>query len=251
MCRSGKATKLNFLLKPRDSCGNFTSEISARPRLSTLGPSSNLAVGILFKSQQINQGCWFKKMISSGYEEVGIRCGHATASNQKVWEGTSRLPCYLFCICILTYQLQKLKSKNPNQLSWAINKGSDPRLESKCCIADIYNKTQIANTGPFITLKLTDVMKLPKIQVNWNKVPNHRRTLFITRGRFHENKSIIVGNHWCVTVGVWYGRMVAITQVYTAHPLHHPPTGQIGPLRISLNTNKTRDFYRTSTGFCK
>ena len=49
--RSSGATTLNFLLKPRDSRGNFTSEISARPRpATTLGPiqvwlSSKLAVG--------------------------------------------------------------------------------------------------------------------------------------------------------------------------------------------------------------
>ena len=109
----------------------------------------------------------------------------------------------------------------------------------KALSANIYNististilqyNSQIANTGRFITLTLTDVMKLARIQVNWNKVPNHRRTLFISCGRFHENKSIIVENHWCVTVGVWSGRILAITQVYTAHP-STPPSGQIGPL---------------------
>ena len=154
------------------------------------GPPQNLLLeGNLFKSQQINQGCWFKKMISPGYEEVGIRRCHAS---------------------------------RPKSL------GREPRLESFVSQYLQYN-SQIANTGRFITLTLTDVMKLARIQVNWNKVPNHRRTLFISCGRFHENKSIIVENHWCVTVGVWSGRILAITQVYTAHP-STPPSGQIGPL---------------------
>ena len=100
--------------------------------------------------------------------------------------------------------------------------GIDPRLETTVGqYLQQQEKIQIANTGHFITFKLTDVMKLPRIQVNWNKVPNHRRTLFISCGRFRKNKSIIVGNHWCVTVGVWNGRILAITQVYTAPPL--PP----------------------------
>ena len=145
--------------------------------------------GNLFKSQQINQGCWFRKMISSGYEEVGIRCCHAS---------------------------------RPKSL------GREPGLESVVS-QYLQDKSQIAKTGRFITLRLTDVMKLGRIEVNWNKVPNHRRTLFISCGRFHENKSIIVGNHWCVTVGVWYGRILAITQVYTAHPLHHPPAVKSAP----------------------
>ena len=54
----------------------------------------------------------------------------------------------------------------------------------KRCLAKIYNQLQIANTGRSITLRLTDVMKLARIQVDWNKVPNHRRTLFISCGRF-------------------------------------------------------------------
>ena len=61
-------------------------------------------------------------MISSGYEEVGIRFGHATASNQKVWEETTLIALLSLLYLYVEIPTTKVEIQNSNQLSWAINK---------------------------------------------------------------------------------------------------------------------------------
>ena len=86
-------------------------------------------------------------------------------------------------------------------------------------------------------------MNLPRIQVNWNKVLNHRRTLFITCGRFprktSQSLSGIVGLSQLESALGGYWQLPRYTQ-------HTATTGQIGHLWIPSNTNPTKDFQPTS-----
>ena len=57
------------------------------------------------------------------------------------WAGTSRLPCYVFCICLLTN-----KNSNANKLSWALGR---PRINQKACLvgpSDQTNNQSLHNT---------------------------------------------------------------------------------------------------------
>ena len=82
-------------------------------------------------------------------------------------------------------------------------------------------------------------MNLPRIQVNWNKVLNHRRTLFITCGRFpwktSQSLSGIVGLSQLESALGGYRQLPRYTQ-------HTATTGQIGHLWIPSNTSQTKDF---------
>ena len=60
-------------------------------------------------------------MISLGYEEVGIRYGHATASNQKVWEETTQIAMLSLLYLYVEIPTTNIEIQNANQLSWAIN----------------------------------------------------------------------------------------------------------------------------------
>ena len=69
-------------------------------------------------------------------------------------------------------------------------------------------------------------MNLPRIQVNWNKVLNHRRTLFITCGRFprktSQSLSGIVGLSQLESAQGGYRQLPRYT-VCTTHSTPRPP----------------------------
>ena len=87
-------------------------------------------------------------------------------------------------------------------------------------------------------------MNLPRIQVNWNKVLNHRRTLFITCGRFprktSQSLSGIVGLSQLESAQGGYRQLPRYT-VCTTHSTPRPPV-RSGTCEYHRIPNKRRIF---------